>query len=83
MDFDELDVSKIYTVLCCVQYLLNTINVNSDFKRNIIQLIDSNQFIDLASLGFTTHWREESIWSLQSSPISDKELSAGQLNPFS
>lgn len=64
LDFEELDVSKIYAVLCCIQYLLNTINTSSDFKRNIIQLIDGNHIIDPLSLGFTRNWKEENIWQL-------------------
>jgi abortive infection bacteriophage resistance protein len=61
-DVDELDVTKIYAVLCLIQYLHLTIKPNSDFKENVIALLDNNKYIKLSTLGFTTNWKQESIW---------------------
>ncbi|AXY75936.1 Abi family protein [Paraflavitalea soli] len=62
LDVDELDVSKIYSVLCCIQYLLLTLKSNSGFKENIINLVSGNPVIKADALGFTSNWTQESIW---------------------
>lgn len=61
-DIEELDVSKIYAVLCSIQYLLLGIKRNSDFKDNILNLISSNPIVKPAFLGFTSNWDREEIW---------------------
>lgn len=61
-EVEELDVSKIYAVLCCIQYLLKTIKPNADFKDNIINLIRGNPEVKPDILGFTKNWEKEGIW---------------------
>jgi len=61
-DVEELDVSKIYSILCCVQFLLQEVNRDLNFRNNIVNLIDANPQIDPALLGFTRNWRKEQIW---------------------
>lgn len=61
-DIDELDVSKIYSVLCCIQYLLRTIKPNGGFKNSIVNLIHGHPDIKPDILGFTKNWDKEQIW---------------------
>ncbi|GGA87392.1 Abi family protein [Puia dinghuensis] len=61
-DIEELDVSKIYAVLCVIQFLLKSVKRNRDFKDNIVNLINNNPIIKPASLGFTSQWNREEIW---------------------
>ncbi|HEX5154780.1 MAG TPA: Abi family protein [Parafilimonas sp.] len=61
-DAEELDTSKIYAVLCCLCYLLQSINPVSDFKENITNLMINNPQLKPAFMGFTPDWENESIW---------------------
>jgi abortive infection bacteriophage resistance protein len=61
-DVEELDVSKIYSVLCCIQFLLQVVNPKSDFKNNIVNLLAANPQVDPTILGFTKNWSKEGIW---------------------
>lgn len=61
-DLEELDVSKIYSILCCIQYLLITIKPGSGFKETIHHLVSGNPVIKTTALGFTSNWVREEIW---------------------
>jgi hypothetical protein len=43
--------------------MLNICNNNSLFKQHLLALIDAYPAIDYDRLGFTTHWRDEKLWS--------------------
>jgi abortive infection bacteriophage resistance protein len=53
----------IYCSLCCMQFLIRSINPKSKFSENILKLIKDNPQINLPSIGFTPKWHEEDIWN--------------------
>jgi abortive infection bacteriophage resistance protein len=61
-DVDSINRSSLYCVLCCVQFLMNKINPQSDFKKGLLMLINENPEIVYTHMGFTENWREEAIW---------------------
>lgn len=61
-DIDELDVSKVYAILCCIQYLHRIIKPNSSFKETVHRLIAGDPIMPPVALGFTSNWQEEEIW---------------------
>jgi abortive infection bacteriophage resistance protein len=60
---DKVNHASLYAVLSCIQYMLKTCNNNSSFKESLLTLIDVYPSIDYTRLGFTSHWRNETLWS--------------------
>jgi len=60
-DFD-FRRDHLYSALCCMQFLLRIINPKSQFKDNLITLLNETAGINPVNLGFSTHWAEEEIW---------------------
>jgi len=61
-EVDQIELSSLYAILCCMQFLIMKIQPSSNFKTNLITLINSNPNIDYSHMGFTENWREEQIW---------------------
>lgn len=59
---DDIDVNSLYATVCCMLHLINKIQPDSKFKSNLLRLIDINPEIDYSYIGFTTDWRNETIW---------------------
>ncbi|MFD2887191.1 Abi family protein [Chitinophaga cymbidii] len=59
---EGLDGSKLYSTLCCIQYLVEKIEPSSSFKRMLLQLVEDNPEIDYGYMGFPPNWRLEQIW---------------------
>lgn len=59
---DNVERSKLYCMLCCMQFLVNKINPNSNFKKALLNLIESYPHLDYSKMGFTENWKQESIW---------------------
>jgi abortive infection bacteriophage resistance protein len=62
-EVDSIDRSSLYCILCCMQYLVQKINPESNFKKSLINLIESNPQIEYHKIGFTNNWKKEAIWS--------------------
>lgn len=58
----DIDVSRTYMLLSCIIYLLERINLNSDFKKNLVKLLTKNTGLDLNQMGFHTNWYKEQLW---------------------
>ncbi len=54
---------KLYTSLCCVQYLLNAISPGNHFKQRLKTLLKRYTVVDLAAMGFPQDWQTEALWS--------------------
>ena len=54
--------SKIYTQLCCLQYLLNAIGVGGSFKSSLKALFASYPSVDPSAMGFPSAWQSEPLW---------------------
>lgn len=59
----QIRTNKLFAVLSCVAYILDIISPGSDFKRNIRELIKSdNRLLDLKDMGFPKCWQSISVW---------------------
>ena len=63
IESDLVVTRRVYSILCCIQHLLSTINTDSIYKQNLLDLIDKNPQINYTLLGFTPNWRDEPLWS--------------------
>lgn len=52
---------KVYYFLCMVNYMLQTVNVNSTFTKQLKQLVAEYQ-PKISAMGFPEKWQEEKIW---------------------
>ncbi|MCQ2361038.1 MAG: Abi family protein [Paludibacteraceae bacterium] len=54
--------NKLYAILCCVMYLLNAIDANNSFAKDVTNLITTNPYINISAMGFPSKWRNETLW---------------------
>lgn len=59
----NVNVTKLYATLCCIQYLLDALQEPNDFKKYLLEGID-NYAINTEPLGFTPNWRDEPLWQI-------------------
>lgn len=56
---------KIYYILCMINFLLQTVNPDSNFKRRLLDLLDKyKDSINTYAMGFPENWKMEKIWRL-------------------
>lgn len=53
---------KLYSYLCCIQYMLNSINDANDFPQNLSTLFDKYPNSDLQAMGIPQDWKTEELW---------------------
>ena len=54
---------KIYPQLCCIAYLLNSIDENNTFASDLKTLLVRYPTVDAAAMGFpSARWRQEPLW---------------------
>lgn len=58
---ETLQRSKIYYFLCMINYMLQTVNVNSTFTLRLKNLINEYR-PKISAMGFPEKWEEEKIW---------------------
>ena len=54
--------SMLYVHLCCMNYLMNTINPGNSFTQNLQDLLAKYPNIDPNALGMKTNWFNEPLW---------------------
>lgn len=54
---------KLYGQVCCLAYLEQSINPNSQFKSRIKALLSNTPQTILKAMGFPANWREEPLWN--------------------
>lgn len=55
---------KLYSQLCYLIYLEQTINPNSNTKKRIFTLLQTQSTYTLKAMGFTKDWQKEPLWQL-------------------
>ena len=60
MDFDN---TKLYPLLCCVVYWLNSIYADHSFTQKFKLLLKSYPNIDITAMGFPPSWENEPLWN--------------------
>ena len=58
----DIDVNKIYAMLCCIVYWLDSIDYGHAFKKSLKDLIFSFKQIDPTAMGFPKLWESEPLW---------------------
>ncbi len=53
---------KVYAYLCNMQYILNIICPNHDFKTSLIDLMNNCPLAQEKEMGFPSNWKEEKLW---------------------
>ncbi len=55
--------NKLFTVLCCIKYIINIISPDSDLKRNILSIMgDGGNLLDIDEMGFPKNWKHLGVW---------------------
>lgn len=58
------EFQKLYIHMTLMKYLLNTIQPNNDFKRQLNQLFNKYPKVDQNALGMKLNWMEEPVWKI-------------------
>lgn len=54
--------TRVYFVLCMLQYLLQTVNPSNNFKVKLDDLFENYPDVDKFALGFPKEWENEKLW---------------------
>ena len=58
----ELPPTKLYSQLCCLEYLQNSIHPINDFKQKLKDLLKAHPNVDTKAMGFPENWEKEELW---------------------
>lgn len=54
--------NKLYSRLCVVKYLLDSIDPQNEFKSRLLFLLNKYPHVDLNAMGFCANWETEALW---------------------
>ena len=54
---------KLYSQLCCINYLLKVIDTENTFSKNLVLLLKQHPNIDINAMGFSKDWLKETFWN--------------------
>jgi abortive infection bacteriophage resistance protein len=54
--------NKLYAILCCLLYWLNTIDPNNTLKLDLKTLLTKHPNVDPSAMGFPSNWQNEPLW---------------------
>ncbi|MDI9859628.1 Abi family protein [Flectobacillus roseus] len=60
---NSYSVQKLYPVLCCMRYLLNSIDPSNNFTDELQALCAKYPNIDIKAMGFDISWTNEPLWN--------------------
>lgn len=58
----KVPFNKLYAQLCCITYLLNSIEPQNTFTADIKALLTKYPMVDSAAMGFVKDWKNEPLW---------------------
>ena len=58
----QVDANKLYAVLCCIVYWLDSMQYGNDFKLQFKTILKKYPSIDTAAMGFPRGWENEAVW---------------------
>jgi abortive infection bacteriophage resistance protein len=53
---------KLYSQLCCFQYMQKYVKTNWDFKLRLKSLLQQYPNVDIVAMGFPMDWENEPLW---------------------
>jgi abortive infection bacteriophage resistance protein len=60
----QIDANKLYAILCCIAYWLDSMGRGKEFKSNLLCLIKQFPTVDVAAMGFPKNWSSEPLWTI-------------------
>ena len=58
----QIDANKLYAMLCCIVYWLESMGRGADFKTQLKKLLRDYPMVDVAAMGFPRGWENEPLW---------------------
>lgn len=58
----QIHTNKIYASICCIQYILNIISPEHNFKNNLFILMNNCPLLQDNEMGFPINWQNEPFW---------------------
>ena len=58
----SFSANKIYPQLCCIAYLLHSIDVRSTFAADLKTLLTKYPTVNPSAMGFVQCWEQEPLW---------------------
>jgi len=56
--------SKLYYIMCIIEYFLQTVNPTSGFKKRLYDLLGEYSDLDCGYMGFPKGWETERLWEI-------------------
>lgn len=63
----NIDSNKLYVVLCCIAYWLDSMERGLEFKDKLSELFNKYPSVDVVAMGFPKDWQKESLWNISKS----------------
>ena len=60
---DKAETKKLYCFLCMLNYMLQTTNPTSSFKKRLKSLLAEDKSVSIDAMGFQQDWMNEEMWS--------------------
>ena len=58
----QIDANKLYAVLCCVTYWLDSMERGDEFRKQLNLLLNDYPSVDTTAMGFPHGWKDEPLW---------------------
>ena len=58
----QINANKLYGIICCIAYWLDSMGKGSEFKTTFIQLTNQFPSVDVTAMGFPQDWEKEPLW---------------------
>lgn len=59
---DQPQNEKVYYLLCCLLYMIRSINQETRFASHLTRLLERYPKIELSAMGFPADWEEQEFW---------------------
>ena len=57
-----IDGNKLYAILCCIGYWLDSMNRGDEFKESLKRLLNNYPSVDVTAMGFPEDWLKQPLW---------------------
>lgn len=58
----HVDGNRLYAILCCIAYWLDSMQRGDDFKVKLLELLDEYPMVNTTAMGFPKDWQDEPLW---------------------
>ena len=57
-----IDGNKLYAILCCIGYWLDSMDRGDEFKESLKRLLNNYPSVDVTAMGFPEDWLKQPLW---------------------